>query len=77
MIAMADPSLGLTLTSLTRQMASQLTGQRYRDADTGAWCDPHPPHVDGCTCQPGAQQRCTACWKAWQHHVAGSARPAT
>lgn len=58
----------VTPTALARQMAAQLTHEPYRDADTGAWCQPEPPHVDGCTCTGGP--RCDTCWRAWQHHVA-------
>jgi hypothetical protein len=72
MTAATTTSLGVTLTGLSRRAAGDASGRPYRDADTGAWCDPFPPHVPGCTCQLGGS-RCDACWRAWGHHVATNA----
>lgn len=67
------PALGLTLTQAARASAAQLSGRRYRNADTGAWCSPTTPHVPDCTCQPG-EDGCGPCWDAYLRHAAN--RPA-
>jgi hypothetical protein len=69
MTAATASTLGVTLTGLSRRAAGDASGRPYRDADTGAWCKPEPPHVPSCECRP-EQPRCDACWRAWQHHVA-------